>query len=74
MDNNIPTAPKTPEEVRAEYVKRSTQYRTGLFKTNTINNLSAREREAVKLLAQIDDMTGGQLMRLVQAYQVIKNS
>lgn len=37
-------------------------------------SLSDADKKAVKLLAGIDDSSGGQLMRLVSIYQAIKQS
>jgi len=61
---------KTPEQIRSEYVDKSQKAKY----TNMLASCSPLEQEIVKTLELLDKQSGGQLMRLVQVYQAIKQS
>ena len=66
--------PKTPEQVRKIFVDKSQIARQQQAYLNLLNSCSPADKEAIKALALIDDRSGGQIMRLVQIYQAIKQS
>lgn len=62
------------KEIRDKFVEDSNQAKAKNYRNHVIESLSEREKEAVKLIASIDDMTGGNLPKLYQAYMYIKQS
>lgn len=62
------------KEIRDKFVEDSNQAKAKNYRNYVIESLSEREKEAVKLIASIDDMTGGNLPKLYQTYMYIKQS
>ena len=65
---------KQVDSIHAEYSKAVQTARNQNYKHQVISSLTEAEKEAIKLLCGIDDMSGGQLNKLVSAYNLIKNS
>lgn len=63
---------KTPEQLRSEFATKSQEAKRTAYKHQLLNSLTEADRESVKLLASLDDSSGGNLAKLVQAYNLIK--
>ena len=59
---------KTTEEIRREYVEKSQQARYNTM----LSKCTPADRQAVKLVAHLDEISGGQIDRLVAVYKTIK--
>lgn len=65
---------KTINNIHSEYSKAVNKARNQNYQHQVLNSLTEAEKEAIKLLGGLDDMSGGQLNKLVSAYNLIKNS
>lgn len=63
---------KKAEQLHKEFSEQSQQARQQKQYNTLLNNLSSADQETVKLLANIDDMSGGRLTQLVHTYMAIK--
>lgn len=68
---------KQLEELRSEYIEKTQQAQVKAQQANVMNNLhrlSEAQQESIKALAQVDDLSDGNLENLVGIYRAIKSS
>lgn len=65
---------KTSKQVHKEWAEKNNKFKQESYKSHVINSLSEADMEVLKLLESVDKASGGQLNKLVSAYNFIKNS
>lgn len=65
---------KTSEQLHAEWSEKNNKFKAESYLNHVVNSLSPADKVAVETLAKLDDMSGGNLPKLYQAYMFIKQS
>ncbi|MEL6440585.1 MAG: hypothetical protein AAFQ80_15165 [Cyanobacteria bacterium J06621_8] len=64
---------KTTDEIRQDFVTKSTKARKQRDYQKLLNNCTKADQKAIEMLESIDIASGGNLPKLYQTYMAIKN-
>ncbi|MEM8722201.1 MAG: hypothetical protein AAGE84_23385 [Cyanobacteria bacterium P01_G01_bin.39] len=70
MTSQGPSTSDSLEQIRSEYVEKTQKAKYN----NMLASCTPLEQEMIKMLSEVDKMSGGNLNRLVSIYNTIKQS